>query len=49
VGSDLARGSLRLSFGHTTTASEVADAADVIGRSVERVREATRRLGSSRN
>ena len=49
VAPELARGSLRLSFGHTTTAAEVEAAAEVIIDAVDRVRTASRRLGTLRN
>lgn len=48
VSTDLSRGSLRLSFGHTTTLDDVVEAADVVTSAVERVRTAARRLGGSR-
>jgi cysteine desulfurase len=48
VPTELARGSLRLSFGHTTSPDDVRVAADVIVAAVERVRSATRRLGTPR-
>ena len=37
---DLARGSLRFSFGHTSTPADVDAVADVIGPVVERARRA---------
>jgi cysteine desulfurase len=40
VGDELARGSLRLSLGHTSTAGDVAAVADAIGPVVERARRA---------